>query len=469
MDTYIYTPATNYEIVPRVDTRVCLQSNGSTDDLINVLPDLTNWSYLGQTTLGSIVVDHWQQVVKNFNKTNTYDFYVDGTNSIPIKLVLTGYDFVFGSHPDIYIMDYDVWMPEYANDKEFVAPHLCDSGLKGNGVSAVRNAHYLRILQPLGGVSPAVSDMFAEHVAKQSKQYDSAKEYNYRMSVFAKNLAFIESYNRQRSEHTGVKLAMNHFGDLEHEEYRAMILPRKGVSGVHHAHHVHEKSADVPDAIDWRQLGAVNMVKDQGVCGSCWSFGATGSLEGINFVTNRVLVSLSEQQVIGCAWGDQYAGSAACDGGESWGAYQWVQDNGGIATEQSYPYLMQDSYCEQDRMDSGIKVTGFVNVSSGDESALQSAVATAGPVAVAIDAAHPEFEFYSSGVYYNPACKNTMDGLDHAVLAVGYGTEDGQDYWIVKNSWSTHWGDNGYVKMARNHGNNCGIATDATYPIVAQQ
>jgi len=107
-----------------------------------------------------------------------------------------------------------------------------------------------------------------------------------------------------------------------------------------------------------------------------------------------------------------------------------------------------------------------VNVTQSSELALQDAVATFGPVSVAIDAAHPEFEYYSSGVYYNPNCKNDVDSLDHEVLVVGYGTDNGQDYWLVKNSWSTYWGDQGYIKMARNKGNNCGIATQATYPLV---
>jgi len=107
---------------------------------------------------------------------------------------------------------------------------------------------------------------------------------------------------------------------------------------------------------------------------------------------------------------------------------------------------------------------GYVNVTGG-EAGLLSAV-NLGPVAVAIDAAHPEFEYYSSGVYYNPACNSSIDALDHEVLVVGYGTENGQDYWLVKNSWSTHWGDNGFIKMARNRDNNCGIATQPNYPLV---
>jgi len=144
---------------------------------------------------------------------------------------------------------------------------------------------------------------------------------------------------------------------------------------------------------------------------------------------------------------------------------QWIINNGGIATESSYPYLSEDHFCDAS-LTSGVTLKGYVNVTEGSEKALQDAVATMGPVAVAIDAAHPEFEFYSQGVYYNPKCNSSIDALDHEVLVVGYGTENGEDYWLVKNSWSTHWGDDGYIKMARNKGNNCGIATQPNYPIV---
>jgi len=142
---------------------------------------------------------------------------------------------------------------------------------------------------------------------------------------------------------------------------------------------------------------------------------------------------------------------------------QWIINNGGIATERSYPYLSQDHYCVAD-LYSGVSLKGYVNV-TGLEKGLQSAAAL-GPVAVAIDAAHIQFEFYSEGVYYNPACNSSIDALDHEVLVVGYGSDNGQDYWLVKNSWSTHWGNNGYIKMARNMDNNCGIATQPNYPIV---
>jgi len=170
---------------------------------------------------------------------------------------------------------------------------------------------------------------------------------------------------------------------------------------------------------------------------------------------------------VDCAWVNWDSGTdSGCDGGFAAPAFDWIMRNGGIATQEEYPYLMVDSWCLPNLTSSGVKVKGYVNVSSS-ESALQHAVATVGPVTVAIDAAHDEFEFYSSGVYYNPQCKNDLNDLDHEVLVVGYGTdEQGNDYWIVKNSWSTSWGDQGYIKMARNRDNNCGIATQANYPLV---
>jgi len=142
-------------------------------------------------------------------------------------------------------------------------------------------------------------------------------------------------------------------------------------------------------------------------------------------------------------------------------------NHGHIPTEHSYPYLMVNGLCHVERSDNSlITITGYVNVTSGDISDLQDALYSRGPISVSIDASPPSFSFYSSGVYYEEECKNGVNDLDHTVLAVGYGTENGEDYWIVKNSWSTHWGDNGYIKMSRKN-NNCGVATTPTYVLLA--
>merc|ERR1712013_492973 len=153
------------------------------------------------------------------------------------------------------------------------------------------------------------------------------------------------------------------------------------------------------------------------------------------------------------------------EGEEDFRVYQWMIKHGGIPTEASYgPYLGQDSYCNLNKSTMGLKIKGWVNVTSGDLDGLKVAIAAHGPVSVAIDASHKSLGFYSNGVYYEEDCNNDIDGLDHAVLAVGYGEILGQKYWLVKNSWSTYWGNDGYVLMSQKD-NNCGVATAATYVI----
>jgi len=287
---------------------------------------------------------------------------------------------------------------------------------------------------------------------------------------YQENKKYIDALN---AKNLGYKVRLNSLADMSNEEFQRMVPSRKsrppvtsalqsGFGGIFEA----SNDVSVPSSIDWRTKGAVTQVKDQGSCGSCWAFGSIGSVEGIWAIQNGELLSLSEQQLVDCSW----IVNEGCNGGYGQWAYQWMISNGGLASERSYGYLAQNSWCKSYDKSSGVYVTGYKNVTSGDENGLKEAVGTVGPVAIAIDAAHLSFRFYAEGVYYEPDCKNGENDLDHEVLAVGYGTTSaGEDYWIVKNSWSTHWGDQGYVLMARNRGNNCGVATDATFPIVGSK
>jgi len=213
------------------------------------------------------------------------------------------------------------------------------------------------------------------------------------------------------------------------------------------------------DIVNWVNKGAVTAVKNQGQCGSCWSFSTTGSVEGAHFLATGKLVSLSEQNLVDCSTTE---GNEGCNGGLMDYAFEYIEKNKGIDTEASYPYRATGpNRCAFKPADVGATITSYHDIPSGSESALQTGVDKQ-PVSVAIDAGHNSFQLYKSGVYYEPACSSTQ--LDHGVLAVGYGTGS-SDYWLVKNSWGADWGMSGYIQMSRNKNNNCGIATSASYPI----
>lgn len=297
---------------------------------------------------------------------------------------------------------------------------------------------------------------------RYNRLYTSASEDTLRQKIFTQNLAIIEKHNFLESIGLkSFKLGVNEFADLELKEFLSLM------TGYKHEHRNKTGTTylspnlpfTLPTSVDWRQKGYVTPVKNQGSCGSCWAFSATGSLEGQHFRSTGHLVSLSEQNLVDCS---QKYGNQGCNGGLMDNAFKYIQDNDGIDTEESYPYEGRDGKCRYKPSGVGAKVTGLVDVPTSEDK-LQEAVASVGPVSVAIDAGHSSFQLYHSGVYDEPACTHN---LDHGVLAVGYGTQDGKDYWLVKNSWGLGWGDKGYIMMSRNKDNQCGIALVASYPLV---
>jgi len=297
------------------------------------------------------------------------------------------------------------------------------------------------------------------------KTYATQEEEIARFNIFVENQRAIDAHNEEfkAGKHT-FQLAMNKFGDMTNEEFRTTMNGYKGLSSASSsADAVYQATVgDLPDSVDWRTKGYVTEVKDQKQCGSCWAFSATGSLEGQHFKKSGKLVSLSEQNLVDCS---QKQGNQGCNGGWMDQAFTYIKVNKGVDTEQSYPYTAKDGKCSFNAANVGANDTGFTDIKKGNEADLTSAIATVGPISVAIDASKSSFQFYSKGVYYERRCSATS--LDHGVLAVGYGVQDdGTKYYIVKNSWGADWGDKGYLLMSRDKNNNCGIATSASYPLV---
>nr|QBH22537.1 papain-family protein [Oldenlandia affinis] len=310
-----------------------------------------------------------------------------------------------------------------------------------------------------------VHEIFREWKENHGKVYEEySLEWEKRFRIFHENLKYVMEKNRvkkkSQSQHV---LGLNKFADLTNEEFRKKYLSR--VKNAKRDRPRRKKSmaisCEAPYSLDWRKHGVVTGVKDQGQCGSCWSFSSTGAIEGANAIVTGDLISLSEQELVDCD-----ATNDGCEGGTMDYAFEWVISNGGIDTESNYPYVGTDSTCNTTKEGRKIVTIDSYTDVAEEEDALLCAVIKQ-PVSVAIDGSAIDFQLYTGGIY-DGECSSNPNDIDHAVLIVGYGSEGGEDYWIVKNSWGTSWGMEGYVYIKRNTNLEygvCAINAMASYPI----
>ncbi|KAJ4955898.1 hypothetical protein NE237_012681 [Protea cynaroides] len=305
-------------------------------------------------------------------------------------------------------------------------------------------------------------DLHEQWMAQYGRVYKDALEKEKRFLTFKKNVEFIKSFNKAGDK--PYKLSINLFADLEDEEFKATRTGYKSPIGQRPSSNTELRYNDVtnvPASMDWREKGAVTDIKNQGECGCCWAFTTVAAVEGITQLKTGQLVSLSEQELVDCV-----STNSGCNGGWMDNAFQFIKQNQGLSTESNYPYEGMDGKpCNEEKAaNREAMITGYEDVPSRNEQALLMAVANQ-PVSITIDGSGDPFRFYSSGIFTGDCETNPT----HAVTLIGYGVnEEGIKYWLVKNSWGTDWGEDGYMKIQRDVDAKeglCGLALYPSYPI----
>jgi cathepsin L len=334
---------------------------------------------------------------------------------------------------------------------------------------------------------------YEQYIAKFNKNRGNpgSVEYTLHKTIYNLNLDKIENHNSNSG--AAWKLGINQFTDMTESEIKSFKGYNKNLAKMQYKMMPLVKTSRsynlsaLPESVDWRTKNVVTPVKSQGGCGACWAFSATESIESEVALSTGKLLKLSAQQIVSCTKNPNHCGGkGGCDGAIEELAFDYIVSAGGIASKQDMPYEAETGTCPTTlpKFVAGIK--GFKQVEPNSYEALMDAIANHGPLSVSVDASN--WESYRSGIF--DGCNQENPDINHGVQLVGYGTENGKDYWIVRNSWSSVWGENGYIRLARNselrcgmdnspsHGSGCdggpssvkvcgtcGILSDSSYPV----
>jgi len=444
-------------------------------------PDLSQYTYQGDELVGGIMCQKFALDVRHGSLGTMDDhisFYWDPILSKPVRWHMHSRHVTFGSHTDEYIMDYLSFQAGAPAEADLELPAGCQQPQAANVSIQIKSflaaAGATRTVAQKGDAVPLLFGTFLRQYGKSYAPGEHAR----RQAIFERNLKLVKQLN---DRHAGrASFRGNQFLDMSPEEvmrFRGGKAKGASLSERRLPEHsqfvrVHEASAaaELPKNFDWRTArpGSVSPVKDQAMCGSCWTYGLTEPIESIQAIRTGRLVELSEQFVVDCTWTNGTAGAnSGCDGGNSdVGALEIIRKFGGvIPSAAAYgSYLSVDGFCKDTRlMEVGAKITGWVDVKKRDEPGLLQALVSQGPISVGIMVPE-EMLFYDSGVLKVESCKHDEGQIDHAVVLTGFGTDEhGTDYYTIRNSWSTYWGDQGYIKVARGE-QDCCISCEAGFP-----
>jgi len=298
---------------------------------------------------------------------------------------------------------------------------------------------------------------FIEFMQKYQKNYETT-EFFKKYDNFKATLARVQEKN---SKNSGVVYGITKFADLSPEEFRNQVLMKKDAIKHHDKEVLRTEVKALPQAFDWRPLGAVTPVKNQGQCGSCWAFSTVENVESMwiraGKATNTTL-DLSPQQVVDCDQTD-----LGCNGGDPPTAYDYIIQAGGLESDKDYPYHAEDQNCQFQKSKVVAKISDWKYATTGDdENTLQNNLVNVGPLSICVDAAN--WQDYTSGVMTAWECAWVVQ-LDHCVELIGYDQTSSTPFWIVRNSWDTDWGENGYIRLTMFE-NTCGLAEEATTAVV---
>ena len=309
-----------------------------------------------------------------------------------------------------------------------------------------------------------VEQAFNRYIAKHGRSFGTRQEYQHRLSIFVNNFKKIMEHNMMNAEDEGFTMTLNQFSDMTEAEFKK-FTGRKAKPAGENKKYEHLPIDTLPDSVNWLTAGKVQGPKDQGSCGSCWAFSAVGALEGAYAIKTGTLYSLSEQQLVDCSHEGPDGGNQGCDGGWEDYGISYAVDHW-MESESDYPYTAKTGKtCKYDSSKGKVKISKRTYVTPKDPAQMKAAVAL-GPVSVAIQADSYVFQSYGGGIIKSKACGTD---LDHAVLVIGYGSENGVDYWLVKNSWGARWGEKGLFRIIRTTDKSvgiCGVLAEPVYAVV---